>query len=733
MLLLSITISAQRPDRKADIWFFGDGVPLQFRGGQNPAVISGNNMTSRSSSSIISDKNGNLVMYSNGQKVWNNLGAVIEGADNLVPSNDPKYPGLIIPIPENKGQYYVLAVDDSQGSSSPNVISFPIYISKIDMQANGGLGKLVEQSLPLWPETSFGMTTVKHCNNVDYWLIIHKGDTNGFLVYLIDKDGIHKDEVSEYKLGTTFVGSSQGLQQEILSSEDGSVLAITKPIEPEGGFLETFAFDNSSGEITQKLATIRNLGQIKGMAISPDGKLVYISRFIGRTPSSFDTDAFQDNYEVRQFKTTEDPAYDKTIFTDGFVGKNGNTPMIESGSFGNLKLGPDAKIYMAHKDTTKLSVIHLPNEEGINCNFEEYGLDLGNRKSGTQLPATISPDYKAVDAKLVFQGEKGVCRPILKVEADGFSDAQTTYAWYIGDSLLNVQKKETLKTVGPGNYSAIIKDACHEIKTNVQIITTGGDVPPPRKDTLITSCAFVELERFRVNGQNLKWYNDEALTTLISQENDFDIPLDYNVPQTHSFYLTQTQNGCESEAAKITFQVIDNTPIEFVDSLLKECFTGNNGIKPELVYDFPGELVWYKDGQLFSNEDSPLIFTYGNYTVKRADNRCEAEDSILIEDGCLKLFLPTAFSPNGDGLNEEFKIFGKGFFEIDFELIDRNNQILKEIDNAIFDSDEMTLWDGTIDKEPAPSGLYFYVLKIRNQVDKTVPEEIRTGNITLTR
>lgn len=97
-------------------------------------------------------------MYSNGRKVWNFLGSVIDGADNLIPSSDPKYPGLIIPIPENKGQYYVLSVDDTQSTSSAGTESFPIYISKIDMLANGGRGKLVEPSIPLWNETSFGMT-----------------------------------------------------------------------------------------------------------------------------------------------------------------------------------------------------------------------------------------------------------------------------------------------------------------------------------------------------------------------------------------------------------------------------------------------------------------------------------------------------------------------------------------------------------------------------------------------
>ncbi|MDW8236296.1 MAG: gliding motility-associated C-terminal domain-containing protein, partial [Bacteroidia bacterium] len=88
--------------------------------------------------------------------------------------------------------------------------------------------------------------------------------------------------------------------------------------------------------------------------------------------------------------------------------------------------------------------------------------------------------------------------------------------------------------------------------------------------------------------------------------------------------------------------------------------------------------------------------------------------SLLAEnEGCLdsvqrcvqvvgsSIFIPTAFTPNGDGINDVLKITGQGVVSLRVQVYDRWG-------NLIFDNNgEATrYWDGTKDGEPAPEGAY---------------------------
>jgi gliding motility-associated-like protein len=92
--------------------------------------------------------------------------------------------------------------------------------------------------------------------------------------------------------------------------------------------------------------------------------------------------------------------------------------------------------------------------------------------------------------------------------------------------------------------------------------------------------------------------------------------------------------------------------------------------------------------------------------------------------GSKKLALPTAFSPNGDGKNDIFKLLGGPCQELDFK-------VFNEWGNLIFESFSQEIgWDGTYKGELQPVGSYNYIV-----TGKTVDELIIDlfGIVNLTR
>ena len=105
-------------------------------------------------------------------------------------------------------------------------------------------------------------------------------------------------------------------------------------------------------------------------------------------------------------------------------------------------------------------------------------------------------------------------------------------------------------------------------------------------------------------------------------------------------------------------------------------------------------------------------------------------DQSCITAASIEVFLPTAFSPNGDGTNDFLRIFTRngGPLEVtSFQVFDRWG-------NGVYSTTEQSLgfatplWDGQVNGEPAETGIYVYVLQVatRSGLTKTV-----TGEVTL--
>jgi gliding motility-associated-like protein len=122
----------------------------------------------------------------------------------------------------------------------------------------------------------------------------------------------------------------------------------------------------------------------------------------------------------------------------------------------------------------------------------------------------------------------------------------------------------------------------------------------------------------------------------------------------------------------------------------------------------------------------------GSYTVwvKDANNCTDSATVLVTYDDCCTPFIPDAFTPNGDGNNDIFRIRFKGDMSIVvFSVYNRFGQVVYSISNT---SDTNQGWDGKFNGIPVDIGTYFYYAKIicGNKGDHTV--ELK-GDVTVIR
>jgi len=134
--------------------------------------------------------------------------------------------------------------------------------------------------------------------------------------------------------------------------------------------------------------------------------------------------------------------------------------------------------------------------------------------------------------------------------------------------------------------------------------------------------------------------------------------------------------------------------------------------------------------------ESIVISAEGLYKVEMESSiGCIGTDSVyvkLIEDEIPpepnnKIFIPNAFTPDGDGVNDVFRVVAEGsrIEELELRIYDRWGGMVFEssgIENG---------WDGKKAGKDCPGGVYVY--KIVFEVDGVPGMQERTGTVMLVR
>ena len=393
LLLFSIlpqVVSSQVQFKEANNWALFNLSELDFNVGSPPAVSHNTQMNGGDGegSCTISDKDGNLLFYTDGFDVWDRNhnvmpnGAGLSGGASRTSTNS----GVIVPIPGSNTQYYIFVV----GPFANPVFEYTL----VDMSLNGGLGDVVvaQKNQQLFNFSTEKITATKHSNGRDIWVICHEGGTANYRSYLVTPAGINPTPVVT-NIGTVHGTASDGVRGAMkVSSKGGKLVAcIGGP-----GRVEIFDFDRATGALSNAMlfndsdfplsSPGGSTGTPYGVEFSPDETKLYFAQMGSNTMVQLDVSVWD-----------RDSIINSTV--------NMRTHYSSLQACGLLQMGPDKKIYVAQFNNRYLGVINDPNQTAVGnaCGFDHQGVDLGsgyNAKYG--LPVFIQSYFD--DPSITFDG-----------------------------------------------------------------------------------------------------------------------------------------------------------------------------------------------------------------------------------------------------------------------------------------------------------------------------------------
>ncbi|WP_026463282.1 PD40 domain-containing protein [Adhaeribacter aquaticus] len=362
-LFVCFSVKAQK---ETSIWYFGIKAGLNFNK-TTPAPLYNSQMATNEGCATIADANGNLLFYTNGVYVWNKNHLIMPNGHRLMGHRSSTQSALIVPKPGHQTQYYVFTTDlQSQ--------AYGLRYSLVDMVRNDSTGEVIEKNMFMTSPVTEKLTAIKHQNDQDVWVLVHKWNSDAFVAFLVTDKGVSRTPVTT-NIGTTHRGKGKGAIGCMKASPDGKkvALAIWRDINQ----FEVFDFDNSTGKLSNRV-TLGPYPEAYGVEFSPDGSKLY-----GTTNGIGSTEP-----QIWQFNLN---AGSKTaIASSAILISNSKTHKI-----GALQLAPDGKIYLAKEDDSYLGVIHNPNAAGWSCRYIDKGLSLGDRKAKLGLPNFVQSYFQA--------------------------------------------------------------------------------------------------------------------------------------------------------------------------------------------------------------------------------------------------------------------------------------------------------------------------------------------------
>lgn len=483
--------------QEAANWYFGIGAGLSFTSGEAVPLTNGVLNTIEGSASI-SDRNGNLLFYTDGSTVYNRNHQVMLNGSDLKGNVSSTQSAIIVPKPANPGFYYIFTVDKPDYFRVTNDPIEGVHFSEVDMSLDNGNGGLIastknthlityDPSDPVEKEfkSSEKISAVIAGDCVSYWVVTQF--TNKFYSFRVSSAGVNTNAVistinnnfppriNEQDLNVTAPGYMK-------ISPNGNYLAAaysgTSIGSPRsGGAKKTgkvflYDFNDLSGRVSNEKLLLANAYPY-GIEFSPESTKLYA------TSNNYNTEDVLQNGELYQF----DLEATDIASSASLINSSRNVA-------GALQLAPNGKIYRAGYSTdggfvrwNLMSVINEPEEDAANVNYRHNSLDISPKVVRLGLPPFVQSLFNTN-----FEYEN-ICLGQTTEFTAGDASKYDAFIWEFGDGATSTASAPMHTYSATGTYTVSLTGIINGIPQDpVCEEVTIFEIPNVPSDFILKQC-----------------------------------------------------------------------------------------------------------------------------------------------------------------------------------------------------------------------------------------------------
>jgi large repetitive protein len=499
-------------DQRSNVWHFGNQAGIDFNE-TPPLALNNSAMNAPEGCAIVCDRNGDVIFYTDGDKVYDKTDTEIDsgiGGDPVASQS-----AIIVPVPGDETLYYIFTTQAINGTAL-----FEVRYSLFDLKLNSGNGALQQKNVLLFSKSTERITANQN------WLIVHEYGNNIFRSYPIAADGIGQPVYSE-------VGSDHSFQSAVnaegymkIGPRNNVAVALSTP--GTSNLVELFTLNDSTGRLDnfRQINLNEPNGQVYGVEFSPGGSKIFATVKGSPTPSQI-FEYFLDSLDRPFFKQR--------------INQN-----LELGA---IQRAPDNQLYVAINGSGVLGTIQVNEDTTQLSAFNPSGFALlGGTNSRLGLPNFIQFQGNAFGGPgFTFAG---VCLGDSTSFTGTATDAIDNFLWSFGDGGSSTEASPSHLYAAAGIYivSMQLTNRCGLdtlISQQVEIFAPPALPSIPGAAALCNGPVTLDANVPNTPGITHLWSNGATTQTVV-----------INNPAFISVVNTST-NGCTSTAQSI---VVDNRP-----------------------------------------------------------------------------------------------------------------------------------------------------------------------------
>lgn len=460
-LVVSSQLNAQQ---EASNWYFGVGAGLYFPGpNDDPVSLNNGRLQTLEGSTSISDRNGNLLFYTDGTVVYDKTHNIMQNGNSLKGDISSTQSAIIVPRPANPGRYFIFTVDKPDYYLTPGNPIEGVNFSEVDMSLNNGNGAIINgqknihlvtynpsNNLQNEFKSSEKITAVIAGDCSSYWVVTQFMDK--FYSFKVSSSGVDTNPVIS-DISNNFAPILDEQEINITSrgylkiSPDGRKIAaaysqtsLGSPRTGGGknsGEVYLYDFDDETGRVTNEELLLLDTYPY-GVEFSPKSTKLYV------TTNEYEGGDILQESKIYQFN-----------LESSNIRNSGTVINSSSNVAGALQLAINGKIYRAgypkdgggSESHNSLSVISNPEMDPGSVNYRHNSVDISPNDAKLGLPPFVQSLFQnSFDVDNLCSGAS------TKFTITGENDYDSVL-WDFGDGNTSTTENPQHTFAQPGTYS----------------------------------------------------------------------------------------------------------------------------------------------------------------------------------------------------------------------------------------------------------------------------------------